>query len=467
MFIYLFKQKRISNIPAPTLLTISLMLTVAISFHGLFSISYNTVAQIIWILFIFNFFYWHKHSYKTIAFYPSLISIVHPPSAISMTLISLIRILFDNEKKIYSSLIFFKNLFLVSFIIFIIILFFSSIEKIYSSYNFSSSYGVGSILHLNIKEFYILIYIVASLLGPIILRNLISKKLIYLLIVLCLVFGELLLLSVYFFDENSSRRFYLVYITPPLVGLLFAYLFNEQKKLKSSQSLIWLLLVFLLHLTTIVITSSNGVFQSHGATMVIIPLLLLLYHDIFQSKNSISFVLLLSSVLFLTQWSIYSYRDDSKLSASEFINHPIELKGIYSTKEKISIINTVKKEFPNQFVDKNVLISGSWPAMYYILNAKPSTCMNYMHSLPSEAAFNEYIACINLKPIDYFIDIKSEDSVSIPGNFLDKFNNQIIEKRKFKCIYKDLEVENFRSKYLKFQICSKASDESMFALPVN
>ena len=78
-------------------------------------------------------------------------SIIHPPSAIAIAILCLIRLAFEpnSKSKITKYLIY---LGLISLIIGLLLLSFTNIHDIKDSLSFSSSYGVGAVLISNFNQ---------------------------------------------------------------------------------------------------------------------------------------------------------------------------------------------------------------------------------------------------------------------------------------------------------------------------
>ena len=101
----------------------------------------------------------------------------------------------------------------------------------------------------------------------------------------------------------------------------------------------------------------------------------------------------------------------------------------------------MQNEYGNKFMDKDVLISGTWPVMYHVLKAKPQTCMVYMHSIVSNEGLKLMKDCLKTKTFDYFIHIKSNIEINYPNNQLDQLNLHIIESRNMVCDLKKLDFK--------------------------
>ena len=108
--------------------------------------------------------------------------------------------------------------------------------------------------------------------------------------------------------------------------------------------------------------------------------------------------------MFFSYWITYSYRDYSKLVGFSGISNIREYKNIFSSPSKKIIIDKVQNEYGNKFMDKNVLISGTWPVMYHVLKAKPQTCMVYMHSIVSDESLKLIKDCLKTKKFDFKSD---------------------------------------------------------------
>ena len=131
------------------------------------------------------------------------------------------------------------------------------------------------------------------------------------------------------------------------------------------------------------------------------------------------------------------------------------IKISFSSPSKKIIIDKVQNEYGNKFMDKDVLISGTWPVMYHVLKVKPQTCMVYMHSIVSNEGLKLMKDCLKTKTFDYFIHIKSNIEINYPNNQLDQLNLHIIESRNMVCDLKKLDFKGIDVEYILFEVCTK------------
>jgi len=454
MLFIIFKKNNSKLLVPLIVLFISIMLSISVSYQGLFSLSYNTVSQIIWILFIFNFYNWGKNSYITAPLYSSSMSIIHPPSAIAIAILCLTRLAIEpnSKSKITKYLIY---LGLISLVIGLLLLSFTNIHDIKDSLSFSSSYGVGAVLISNINQLVLFSAMIITAGFSLVIGNFFKRRIIISLTIMSLILFISLQILSYIFGINPLGMNFILLSCPIIASLLFSLNFRSNQKLHSYSKILWVFAAFMFQLITISLTSGNGVFQSLGANMLIIPLLLLMSASINISKKSYYSIVFGSFLLFFSYWITYSYRDYSKLVGFSEISNIREYKNIFSSPSKKIIIDKVQNEYGNKFMDKDVLISGTWPVMYHILKAKPQTCMVYMHSVVSDEGLKLMKDCLKTKTFDYFIHIKSNIEINYPNNRLDQLNLHIIESRNLICKPKKIEFEDADVEYILFKICSK------------
>ena len=90
-----------------------------------------------------------------------------------------------------------------------------------------------------------------------------------------ILFISLQILS-YIFEISPLGMNFIILSCPIIASLLFSLNFRSNQKLQSYSKILWVFAAFMFQLITISLTSGNGVFQSLGANMLIIPILLLM-----------------------------------------------------------------------------------------------------------------------------------------------------------------------------------------------
>jgi hypothetical protein len=119
----------------------ALSLTFSIPYHGIFALSYNTISQFLWIIFLVNFYQWGNGKPALCSWITVIMIIVYPTSALVMSLLLLARLIVERKRKeiIQFFLVFFFGLLFTASLL----LYFSSPHSLLNSFNFSSGYGLG------------------------------------------------------------------------------------------------------------------------------------------------------------------------------------------------------------------------------------------------------------------------------------------------------------------------------------
>ena len=120
----------------------ALSITFAIPYHGIFAPSYNTISQILWIVFLLRFFEWKRSSAISWGILPITTAFAHPTSAVTMSLLIFVRLLVERQfKQVVPLLLVFLGGALIaaptSF-------YFASPQEYLAALTFSSGYGVGA-----------------------------------------------------------------------------------------------------------------------------------------------------------------------------------------------------------------------------------------------------------------------------------------------------------------------------------
>lgn len=447
IFIFTYSYVKLKKLGSDVSMSASmaLALTFAIPYHGIFALSYNTVSQAIWIIFLIRFFEWSKTRCYVWAYVFSIAAYAHPTSALAMTILVFFRLLVEREFKLLFKLTFTSTV--VAAISISIALLFARPSEYISSLVFSSGFGVGEVFFSDLSGVIILLSMGCMFaLGAYLSRRLSLVLLTNLLIVSCLTFWILLMAGVI---GSFSYR------TAGFLSLLcsIAYCIAVQKSCDSklakfeTRNINWLLAALLLFASTLGVTSGNGIGQATGAFMIGLPLLVATfssYRLAVENKGS-SFtklsIFVLVPGLFVTHWIKHPYRDDSLWLANYSINTVAEFKNIHFSEKRAEFLLHTKEQFGQSVNSKKTLIIGGVPALYFVLKAIPETCMFFMHSLPSNKSAIEFSKCMASKEPEVVLDFSSPTPTLVAKLHVLLFANELYRNRGFRCTDKDFKEE--------------------------
>jgi hypothetical protein len=418
LFVYLyayFKLRKINYSKISSAIT-ALTLTFAIPYHGIFAISYNTISQATWIVFLLKFIQWESRSIYSWAVLIIIAAFAHPASALIMTLLTILRMAVEHDfKKTIKLLAFLAIGCLVTVPV---ILSFATVQQYLDSLSFSSGYGVGTAFFRSEKDPLILMLIVF----------LFSFSFFYYQAAGILTRGalDIGLTSASIIIVNWGGVTGYEYKTVLLLAFLciFFYikLLNSKIEKERRHTINWLVLCLIAYIATLGITSSNGIGQATGALMVGLPFFVLQAsttnsNNAESSTSPLSFApLLLGLLLFMTLWSRSPYREVEWWRASESITFVPAFQFIKTSNNRNNNLFQMQQNFGALTDSKRTLIVSELPVLYLLVNIHPATCMLYMHSLTSDKSEDALRKCmINKKPeiiIDFYNNYNFSNSES-------------------------------------------------------
>ena len=99
IFIYAYQKLLSNSLPVFTSSLTALALTFAIPYHGIFSLSYNTVSQFTWIIFTLNFLQWERRNLILFGSVVIVTILAHPMSALMMGALLFVRLTYEGSLK--------------------------------------------------------------------------------------------------------------------------------------------------------------------------------------------------------------------------------------------------------------------------------------------------------------------------------------------------------------------------------
>lgn len=461
--VFLFSYRKFVEFRFPSIVAsfTALSLTFAIPYHGIFVPSYNTISQIIWIIFTLKFFEWKQRSAILWGILPIIMAFAHPTSAVTMSLLILARLLVERDFRQIFKLIL---VFILGGIIAVpVILNFAAPQEYLNALTFSSGYGVGTSFFSSKTQIMTLFVIYTMFGAGLLFWRQFNKVGFELLTSLFIVVA---LVSFYFGLTKGGYNIRVVCILSLLSAFAYAWSLSISSDVDKNirQHINWMVVVFLAYATTLGVTSSNGIGQATGAFMVGLPLLL----GISVSTKPIEgisepFSLLkiacvfLIVALFVVHWSCYPYREDVWWQANQPIKSVPEFRFISTTPERDVFIQRMQQDLGPVTKGKRTLIVSEYPGLYLVLGAQPETCMLYMHSLTSDKSEKALLNCMSKKKPEIVIDIFADNDISKENLRIKNVMQDYYHQREFDCtdekIVKFNVIGNLNPRLLKYNVC--------------
>lgn len=462
MFLYTYRKLIEFEISVVVASLTALSLVFAIPYHGVFAPSYNTISQVIWIVFIIRFFEWKRSGAISWGIFPILMFFAHPTSAALMSFLILVRLLVElNFRQIGQLLLVY---FVGALIVLPIMTYFASPQEYLASIIFSAGYGVGTTFFSSKQQYISLILIYAMFVSSYLLWRLFPKLNISILMILCLSVA-IILFSVGLVQGGYSR--WVVYVLSSVSALSYGLaLFNvpsDEPKLR--WRIHWLVVLILSFATVLAVTSGNGIGQSTGAFMVGLPVLTGIAVRQVQRKEVAGNLSLLNMscvvlvlILFVVHWSRYPYREDGWWRTNHSIQSLREFRFINTSFERAEFVHRMQQVLGPVTQGKRTLIISEYPALYLALDTLPETCMLYMHSVTSDKSEKTLIDCLSRKSPEVVVDISSNISMSSDGSRIKNVMHKFYSNRGFVCTADSIKFHsnsNFNPEQLKFSVCKQ------------
>lgn len=422
----------------------ALSLTFGIPYHGIFAPSYNTLSQMLWIIFIIRFFEWKQHSIISWAVISVITAFAHPTSAIMMSVLVFLRLLQEQNYKQVAKLM--LALLGGGLIVLPMVLYFAAPQDYLDSLTFSSGYGVGTVFFSGIKGPITLLSV--YLMFGIGLLSWTSAQSINFSLLLCLTIAVAIVLLASGL-AGGAYTYRTVYILASLSALAYVWVINNFKNCDSRARYQnhWLVLTLLVFATTLGITSGNGIGQATGAFMIGLPLLLAVAVNSDNNKGKMSnylsknIIVILVPILLAANWNSYPYRESSWWQASQVIRAVPEFKLLYTSPSRIGFIQKMKHELEPMIQGKRTLIVSEYPGLYLALGAIPETCMLYMHSLTSDKSENALMGCLSEKKPEIVIDVLANRDRAREGSRIKRVLHSYYSRHGFNCINETMKFD--------------------------
>jgi hypothetical protein len=453
----------------------SLSLTFAVTSCGPFALNYNTVSQVLWIIFMVRFFEWSPLTSASWAPIPIITAFAHPTSAVAMSLLILVRLLVEHK----------YNEFVKVFIVFLggaiitapIAFHFATLQEYLTALEFSSGFGVGKVFFSSPSQ-QIFLMIIYTMFGTCFLFSRQLNRINIEFLAIIFITSAIILFGTGLTGGACAP------LNVAILSFLNVFVYgwalsnSSETDTKLKQRINWLVGGLLLYATTLGVTSGNGISRMASTFMVGLPLLLGIAVSTMPNKkhlNNLTFskitCVILICILFAVQWSRHPYRDGSWWQANQSIQSVPEFKFINLSPEKTRFIQRIQQALRPITQGKRTLIISEYPGLYFALGAHAETCMLYMHTLQTDKSEDALFNCLNNKKPEVFIDVHlSENTVPMgrlgfnPHWRMKNVMRMFYSRRGFNCINDSINLRPIKKsseiidhhipKKLKYSLCT-------------
>jgi len=431
----------------------SLSMSLAIPAMGIYAISYNSFTQIIWTLFLVQFFCWSKNQSKIIYTLPLFALFSNPFAAGSMLALICTRLLVNKEFKQLLKALFIQILGFM-FCLFLL-LEFSSFKSLLDSIHFSFQFSIGSAFFSSIKQ----ILVVLSIpLIYVILGFIKKNKIVLDSLFLITIATSIIVITTYGFlgyEQNKLIR------TCALIAIMILIHIRTEKifvDIEIKERVTWLYISIITFCSFSLISSSNGLNQIFGPVLISIPLLIGLWVNLQVRESSLSNLaflgrsnILIFPLVIILNSSLEGYREEGWIKTNQEILGVPEFKFLFTSMERKDFINTNLQEFGQDLNNKKALIISNKPALYFITGSVPETCMIFLRESEHISKITPFARCMKSKNPELIITVsenqESEITSTIRKLFFKNFN-----RCKFKTIELKKNIE-ITPVLIKYEIC--------------
>jgi hypothetical protein len=460
--VFLYAYRKLLELKFSSLISslTALSLTFAIPYHGIFAPSYNTISQVIWIIFMLRFFEWKRSSAISWGILPLVMAFAHPTSAVTMSLLIFVRLLANREFRRVGELL----LVLLGGALAAapVILYFAAPHEYLASLAFSSGYGVGTAFFAN-KSQPVTLLVIYALFGSCLFFESRCHRSVFALPALVLIAAAINM----FYAGRAWGAYTLrvVYVLSFLAAFAYCWALSNisSHDIKTRMRNHWLVLGLLAYATTLGVTSGNGIGQATGAFMVGFPLLLGIAAGVgsdseypARGANIKTACVLLVFVLFAVHWSRYPYREDVWWRTKHPIQSVPEFKFVSTSQERTVFVQRMQRALRPVAQGRRTLIVSEYPGLYFALGTHAETCMLYMHSLTSDTSEKALLDSLSKKNPELVIDIFANNDMSPEHSRIKSVMHNYYFKRGLNCMENSIRffpISNNNPKQLMYRVC--------------
>lgn len=372
-------------------------LTFCVPYHGIFALSYNTVSQIAWVLFLVWYWRWPSRAGWQWALVIGVGGLAHPVAGLCMALLLLLRLLVERRWGHAGECLLWMTAGAVVTAFYV--LQFAAIDEVFDSLRFSSGFAVGSYWLSNPRHLGSALVFPAALL----LISWMPLRWLHHAPARALTLFVLIVGIVYLVKANQPYGYTasIFFIGAVLSALALLHLMVASGDAASGQ-IRWGVVGLIGHFLTLVITSSNGLGQGTGAVWLAAPLLFGMWprpsalptHRQAPSRRMQAWTGALLVAFFVTHWTAFPYRDRMWFTANMEVSGVEAFRFVRVSQERAQVVEALRANLSGALRERAVLIVSNYPALYFALGARPATCMLYMHSLPKGEPADAFDRCM-------------------------------------------------------------------------
>jgi hypothetical protein len=461
VFLYSYKKLREFGFSSIVASLAAFSLTFAIPYHGIFAPSYNTISQILWIVFMLRFFEWKRNSMIIWGALPVVMMFAHPTSGVIMSLVVIVRLLLGHELKNVVYLV--VVLFVGAMIDAAVLLLFASPQEYLRSLTFSNGDGLGSVFLSSRSEPTILLVIYATFAACLLFWKHFRK------VDFALITSSFVAIAIVLFVAGEVGWGYsslVVCILSGLNVLVFGWLLANlsDNNIDQKNKFLWFVVMLLVYATTLLITSGNGMGQATGAFMVGLPLLLGFSVSMSSKRKSVDtpsfseiYCVVLVCVLFAAQWMRFPYREDYWWRANNTIQTVPEFRFMSSSQERVGFIQRMRDALEPVAKGKRALIISEIPGLYVICGAHAETGMLYMH--PTAASSEDLLLeFLNEKKPEVVIDVFVNNDMGGVSSRMKNIMHNYYSQRGFMCEARNITFETMswhNPAFMIYSVCTQ------------
>ena len=359
----------------------SCLIPIACTEYLPYAISYNTVSFLL-IIILFTLMLISNFKYKQYFIYILIIFLTwsYPQLGIMVSIFYLIEIYLNKNLKDLKIFVFYMIFLSILFLIILIYFDLININDIKKSFVFTSFFSI------DYDAFNILFYIFGF---TIILS--------YILIIVIFFFNRTFMMNLFFKNNKFFKSIFFFIFSFGLilnyVDILWRYsvicffssiviliFFKEEIKYIDRIKILKIIFLAVLLSSVMTFTSNNFFVIFYRGFYILLPFLFLYLVKINSEKNSIllNFMGLIILLCLIISILSHPYRDGNFLDKFSIVKNVPIFKNIHISVEKKNIIQEVQKKI-NIEKNKDLLIIGPNPWIYYILESKINSPNIYMH----------------------------------------------------------------------------------------
>ncbi|WP_300039595.1 hypothetical protein [uncultured Roseobacter sp.] len=391
----------------------SVALVLAVPYHGIFAISYNTISQIGWALTML-FVVCRVHLPMWVwALVISITGLAHPTAGIAVSVISGLFFVTQDRIRELLGVIAYCIVFSLILISLVFVLG-GGISGFWTALAFSGGFSVGTAL-LSERNLFQYSQIAALVLGAMFLptSRIAVRPLLWTLVALLavsIIYGIQTRLT-WPADSAWPYRYKLEFLDGWVILsaiALFALRCVQREHSVRLPDARALGLITLFQCAVLSATSSNGLAQGIGAFSLALPILtaglvLQVYHPR-QWTRRIPAVLV--AALAVSMSLLYPYQQSSLVGAQRTFAEAPLFRGLLVTSEQDDFFHQAREQLAKQLPSRTGMILSRTPGLYAILNIAPQGCMVYNHSMRSERSEEAFFECMDQREIDFVFRVR-------------------------------------------------------------